>query len=323
MTTAKYKKIRLFVLISFLIGIFLSLIQYLGYFSRVDAAAIGVPVQTVSGPSFHLDGVLAILFFAVVPGVFLFIWTQQKALLVTFLALALYYAAAWFYLQQVGVLLPLVAPTVATLACVIRAFGWKPVLDNSRSSTETPEPAKSWLFRFLEPRLFGEEEISAQPLPSNSGKKSGDVFLSYRREGGAETARLIRVELCRRGVGCFLDVDDLGASHFDERLLHEITRRPNFVVILSPGCLDRCSDEADWLRREIAFAISKGKNVVPILKDGFEFPSVDALPGEIADLPRYNCVLYSHAYFSPAIERLFDFLQASEKEQIHKEIGSE
>ncbi len=133
------------------------------------------------------------------------------------------------------------------------------------------------------------------------------AFLSYRRESGADTARLIRAELMTRGLKSFLDVEDLGAYHFDESLLRRIEDAPHFIVVLSPGALDRCANAGDWLRREIAHAISTERNVVPVLKEGFQFPPADALPAEIAELRRYNCVDYSHIYFRATMERLLAF----------------
>ncbi len=133
-------------------------------------------------------------------------------------------------------------------------------------------------------------------------------FISYRREGGAETARLMRGELTARGWRVFLDVDDLSASHFDDRILLEIQDAANFILILSPGCLDRCQENKDWLRREIAHAISTDRNIVPVLKDGFAFPPQEALPPDIRELPRYNCVEYSHSYFQATVDKLVSFL---------------
>jgi len=135
-----------------------------------------------------------------------------------------------------------------------------------------------------------------------------DVFISYRRESSADTARLIREALRERGLRGFLDVDDMGAVHFDERLLEVIERTPNFIVILSPGCLDRCRDKEDWLRVEIAHAISTGRNIVPLLKEGFKFPLREDLPPDIADLPRHSGVSYSNEYFWPTIDKLVRFL---------------
>ena len=310
--SAKYKKIRFFVLLSLLIGAFLALAQILGYFSRIDAAVFQIEGPVAAEEMFQLDGLLAILFFATVPGVAVFIWTEQKGLLLSAAVLGLYWLTCWSYWGFSGRLLPVVAPLIAAGISVVRALGWKPVLDR-KAGVGKPAQGTSRLYRFLAPRLLGESETVEPAAEPARAEASKGVFLSYRREGGAETARLLRKELERHGVPCFLDVDDLGASHFDDRLLGEIERRPNFVVILSPGCLDRCADESDWLRREISFAIAKQKNVVPILKQEFDFPAREALPEDLSDLPRYNCVVYSHSYFSAAMERLLGFLQTKDE----------
>ncbi len=135
------------------------------------------------------------------------------------------------------------------------------------------------------------------------------VFISYRREGGARLARVVQSELERRGYRCFLDVDDLGAEHFDDRLLKEIEQAPNFVLILAPGSLDRCPRPDDWLRREIEHALKHERNIVPLLADGFQLPGVDGLPESLQSLHRLNGVVYSHEYFNAAFDRLEGFLK--------------
>ncbi len=173
-----------------------------------------------------------------------------------------------------------------------------------------PEPPwwRRWVWRLRGARPFRLRDLPAEST-ADPAAASGpyEAFISYRREGGAETARLIRKELEARGRRIFLDVDDLGSSLFDERLLREIAAAPNFVVILSPGALDRCAEEGDWLRREIAQAVKTGRNVIPVLKDGFQFPPAEALPADIRELPRNNAVPYSHVYFQAAVDKLHSF----------------
>ncbi|MBI5692217.1 MAG: TIR domain-containing protein [Verrucomicrobia bacterium] len=135
------------------------------------------------------------------------------------------------------------------------------------------------------------------------------VFISYRREGGSRLARVVQMELERRGYPCFLDVDDLGAEHFDERLLQEIERAPNLVLVLAPGSLDRCRQPDDWLRREISHALRHGRNIVPLLAEGFHYPPLEELPAELHSLPRLNGVVYSHEYFGAAFDKLEGFLR--------------
>jgi hypothetical protein len=117
------------------------------------------------------------------------------------------------------------------------------------------------------------------------------------------------MELERRGYPCFLDVDDLGAEHFDERLLREIEGAPNLVLVLAPGSLDRCRRADDWLRREVTHALRHGRNIVPLMADGFHFPELDTLPEELRSLPRLNGVVYSHEYFGAAFDKLEGFLR--------------
>src|SRR5262249_31290264 len=84
-----------------------------------------------------------------------------------------------------------------------------------------------------------------------------DLFVSYRRKRGAVVARAIVERLKSEGVRAFMDVNSLDSGPYSEQLLAYIEETPNFVVILTRGSLERCEDEEDWLRREIAHAITK------------------------------------------------------------------
>lgn len=134
------------------------------------------------------------------------------------------------------------------------------------------------------------------------------AFMSYRRDGGAEVARSIRSELLRLGKKVFLDVDDLGVSMFDDRLLETIESTTSFIPILSKGCLDRCNQHDDWFRREISHAIRSDRNIIPVTLPGFEFPLPEDMPIGLRDLPRYQSVAYSHDYFKATMDKLVAFL---------------
>ena len=130
-----------------------------------------------------------------------------------------------------------------------------------------------------------------------------DVFISYRREGGGPTARLLRTELERRGYRVFIDVEDLPQGHYDEALLMHIESARGFLIVLSPGALERCSSEKDWIRVEIAHAIKTKRKVVPLLMPHFEFPPLENLPVEIQSLPRHQSVVYSNEHFASTLEK--------------------
>jgi hypothetical protein len=144
-------------------------------------------------------------------------------------------------------------------------------------------------------------------MPSTNVKY--DVFISYRRTGGAAEARLIQTKLMQRGLRAFLDVDDLRAGDFNRALLDRIAEAPNFVVILSSDSLKRCADEGDWLRLELEQAVKTGRNIVPILMPGFQFPKPDTLPESLSSLHTYQSVNYSHDFFTASIDKLVGYLQ--------------
>ncbi len=135
------------------------------------------------------------------------------------------------------------------------------------------------------------------------------TFISYRRETGSIMARIVQSELKKRGHLSFLDVDDLGPKQFGERLLREIESVPNFVVVLSPGSMDRCQQTDDWLRREISHAITTHRNIIPLMVDEFQYPPKEKIPDDLEELLHHNGVNYSHEYFAATFDKLSDFLQ--------------
>jgi hypothetical protein len=141
-------------------------------------------------------------------------------------------------------------------------------------------------------------------------KPQGKVFISYRREGGAELARLVRDGLRERGYNVFMDVEDLRSGLFNTELLQQIESSTDVVVILTPNSMEGCSRTDDWLRLEIEHAIRCHKNIVPVRARGFQWPSVP-LPQNMSDLPNLQGVEPSHEYFSASIEKLTSLFVAT------------
>ena len=126
-----------------------------------------------------------------------------------------------------------------------------------------------------------------------------DIFISYRRVGGKDKARSLKSELERRGYKVFLDFDDLKDSVFDKRIMDVIDETPIFLIILSAHSLDRCKNEDDWVRKEIEYANSKDKHIIPINPDK-EF---DGFPDDIPEsIKQY---LGQHQFSSIDFEQLF------------------
>ena len=93
------------------------------------------------------------------------------------------------------------------------------------------------------------------------------MFISYRREGGKNIARLLKSELGQRGYHAFLDFDELKDGRFDKRIMDAIDAAPVFMFILSDHALDRCVDENDWVRKEIEYAMATDRHIIPINPD--------------------------------------------------------
>lgn len=138
-----------------------------------------------------------------------------------------------------------------------------------------------------------------------------DLFISYRREGGNLVARGLQQALLQRGFKVFLDVDTLPGGHFDTNLLHTIDSTAAFLVVLSPGCLDRCQHEGDWLRREIVQALNSRKNILPITLPEFSFPAADKLPPSMAEIVRHDAIEYSHRYFEAMMDKIQERIKVS------------
>ena len=99
--------------------------------------------------------------------------------------------------------------------------------------------------------------------------KQYDIFISYRRDGGKNFARILKPELEKRGFQdrVFLDFDELKDGKFDKRIMDAIDSAPIFIIILSDGCLDRCVNENDWVRQEILHALESNKHIIPVVCD--------------------------------------------------------
>ena len=111
-----------------------------------------------------------------------------------------------------------------------------------------------------------------------------DVFISYRRSGGRDKARLLYKELESRGIKCFFDFNSLRSGLFDENIYKAIESCRYFVLMVTDGAFDRCVHPDDWVRMEVEYALKHSKEIVPIApSDQLQcFP--DGLPESLAVL---------------------------------------
>lgn len=140
-----------------------------------------------------------------------------------------------------------------------------------------------------------------------------DIFISYRRKGSGEIAARHICELLKHdGYKVSFDNDNLRNGDFDTELLNRIDMCRDFILILSEKVFERTIDpkvscDKDWVRIELAHALKRNKNIVPIMLDGFnKFP--DNLPADIAAVTSKNSVIYSSDYFNGFYGKLKGFL---------------
>jgi len=136
-------------------------------------------------------------------------------------------------------------------------------------------------------------------------EKKYDIFISYRRDGGQETARILRDSLTERGYKVFFDVESLRSGAFNTRLYSVIEECTDFIIVLSPNALDRCVNEDDWVRKEVEHALKKKKNVIPILLRNFEFPA--DLPESMDALRYQNGLAANMEYYDAFVDKLVTF----------------
>lgn len=139
------------------------------------------------------------------------------------------------------------------------------------------------------------------------GRIEKTVFISYRRDHGGVWARAIYQDLIANGYDAFFDFQSIDSGDFSRIIIENIKARAHFLVLLAPSALERCEDPNDWLRREIEAAIKYQRNIVPILLEGFDFGSpeaVKALTGRLATLKKYNGLRVYADYFEEGMARL-------------------
>jgi hypothetical protein len=135
-----------------------------------------------------------------------------------------------------------------------------------------------------------------------------DIFISYRRENGDQIARAIYDRLKDQGYNVYLDVETLHSGAFNERLYAVIDESRDVLVILSPNSLDRCVNDNDWVRLEVAHALQGQKNLIPIIMRDFDFPA--ELPTDIAALRYQNGIQASAEFFDAFMEKLYRLLKS-------------
>lgn len=135
-----------------------------------------------------------------------------------------------------------------------------------------------------------------------------DIFISYKRKS-LPTANNLYYRLTTRGYSTFFDLEEMRRDNFNVQLLSHIENAKDVFVILEEGSLDACKGQdwgTDWFCKEISFAIEKGKNIIPILLNGFTMPSEDFFPGKLKELSLKNAPEFNFSFFEAYLDKLVE-----------------
>jgi hypothetical protein len=148
-----------------------------------------------------------------------------------------------------------------------------------------------------------------------SGRPTGKVFISYRRQDSPGYAGRIHDRL-RRDLGqgmLFVEVDEipLGAN-FVGVLREAIAQCDMLLAVIGPNWLNALDEDGkrlldnpyDFIRLEIATALKLNIPVIPILLDDARVPRVDQLPQDLEQLALRNAIGVRHASFHSDMDRL-------------------
>ncbi len=133
------------------------------------------------------------------------------------------------------------------------------------------------------------------------------LFISYRRKSWGFTHRLADELRARLDAEIFVDVDNVDQADFELSIVNHLRKSDAVLLVVSETTFaDRIHRDDDWVRREIREAIQLNIPLVLVCVEGLLPPA--GLPDDIKDLARMQGVNFYPDYFTPAVEKLTDFV---------------
>lgn len=149
-----------------------------------------------------------------------------------------------------------------------------------------------------------------------------DVFISYRRDRGANLAEKIKLFLTGKGYRCFFDKSEIHKGRYACIIRNAVRKSRYFILVLTDGTIERCckavkSHQDDYVYEEIkaAFArkLFRKTVVIPVVGDSERnsFPTDEELtrlglsmPDDIKAIREYHIVRISESeFFDVTMER--------------------
>ena len=135
-----------------------------------------------------------------------------------------------------------------------------------------------------------------------------DIFISYRNDGiGNQFAYRLVADLKKIGYSVYFNPHEQRSGNFPERLRLAVNNCQDFILILSPGCLEQLkrNEEIDWVREEILTAREAGKPIIPLLIEGTKLPKhAEEMPETLRFLPFVDAIVFPEDYVSSPFSKL-------------------
>jgi hypothetical protein len=144
------------------------------------------------------------------------------------------------------------------------------------------------------------------------------IFLCYRREDTSGHAGRLADRLCTRfgRDAVFRDLDSIGPGQDFTAAIPEAVGTCDAVVavigrnwlLAGPDGRRRLDDPDDFVRVELAAALERGVQLIPVLVDRAEMPTSQSLPPPLTPLARRNALELSESRWDHDVQRLIDEL---------------
>ncbi len=151
------------------------------------------------------------------------------------------------------------------------------------------------------------------------------AFINYRRSDSAQAAQGLFAQLRARfgPSSVFLDTGViLPGAKWPDRLKNMLSEADVILSVIGPRWLTaankygkrRLDDPDDWVRHEIAKALSVGKPIIPLLVAGAEeLPPPEAIPSDIWNLLNYQALKLRDEKWDRDLAELIEVLESQHK----------
>jgi TIR domain len=162
--------------------------------------------------------------------------------------------------------------------------------------------------------------IVADTFESGGGAMSGTIFISYRRNDSEGEAGRLYDDLVRvfHPEAVFMDVSDIHPGKDFRQAIDENVAKcsvllavigPEWATIKDASGARRLDQQNDFVRLEIASALARGIDVIPVLVHGASMVAVSDLPENLQNLAYRNCVEVTHTRWNSDVEGLIRSLR--------------